>query len=121
MIRFDKFIWLTRLSKTRKDAVDAIANGRIRLNGVEVKPSKEIRENDSVLVKRNNAVFTYKVIKIPDRRLGPKLVSEFIEDLTSENEKIKFQEYLNAQREYRHFGNGKPTKKQRRVLQAMKR
>jgi ribosome-associated heat shock protein Hsp15 len=119
-VRIDKFIWFVRLAKTRKEAVEMINHSRIRLNSVEIKPSKEIAINDLIQVKKHNAVFSYKVFQIPDRRLGPKLVPEFIEDCTPEEEKIKFQEYQNAQREYRQFGIGKPTKKQRRELNAFK-
>ena len=119
-MRIDKFIWFVRLAKTRKDAVEMISHSRIRLNSVEIKPSKEIAINDLIQVKKHNAVFSYKVFQIPDRRLGPKLVPEFIEDCTPEEEIIKFQEYQNAQREYRQFGIGKPTKKQRRELNAFK-
>lgn len=120
MVRFDKFIWLVRLTKTRKDAVEAISSGRIRLNSAEVKPSKEIKESDLVQYKRHNAIFTYKVKQLPDRRLSSKLVVDFIEDCTPDDEKIKLQEYQNAQKEYRQFGIGKPTKKQRRDLSLFK-
>ncbi len=119
-MRIDKFIWFVRLAKTRKDAVEMISHSRIRLNSVEIKPSKEIAINDLIQVKKHNAVFSYKVFQIPDRRLGPKLVPEFIEDCTPEEEKIKFQEYQTAQKEYRQFGVGKPTKKQRRELTLLK-
>ena len=119
-MRIDKFIWFVRLAKTRKDAVEMISHSRIRLNSVEIKPSKEIAINNLIQVKKHNAVFSYKVFQIPDRRLGPKLVPEFIEDCTPEEEKIKFQEYQTAQKEYRQFGVGKPTKKQRRELTLLK-
>ena len=119
-MRIDKFIWFVRLAKTRKDAVEMISHSRIRLNSVEIKPSKEIAINDLIQVKKHNAVFSYKVFQIPDRRLGPKLVPEFIEDCTPDEEKIKFQEYQTAQKEYRQFGVGKPTKKQRRELTLLK-
>lgn len=119
-MRIDKFIWFVRLAKTRKDAVEMISHSRIRLNSYETKPSKEITINDLIQVKKHNAVFSYKVFQIPDRRLGPKLVPEFIEDCTPEEEKIKFQEYQTAQKEYRQFGVGKPTKKQRRELTLLK-
>ena len=120
MIRFDKFIWLVRITKTRKDAVDAINSGRIRLNSQEVKPSKDIKVTDLIQVKKHNATFSYVTLQIPDRRLGPKLVPEFLQDITPEDEKIKLQEYQDAQKEYRQFGIGKPTKKQRRDLANLK-
>jgi ribosome-associated heat shock protein Hsp15 len=119
-VRIDKFIWFVRLAKTRKDAVEMINHSRIRLNSVEIKPSKEIAINDLIQVKKHNAIFTYKVLQIPDRRLGPKLVELFIQDCTPEEERIKFQEYQLAQKEYRQFGMGKPTKKQRRELSLLK-
>lgn len=119
-MRIDKFIWFVRLTKSRKDALHFINNGRIRLNSLEIKPSKDTKEGDFVHVKKHNAVFIYKILQIPDRRLGPKLVCEFIEDLTPQEEIMKLQEYNNAQKEYRQFGMGKPTKKQRRDLVKLK-
>jgi ribosome-associated heat shock protein Hsp15 len=119
-LRFDKYIWFVRLTKTRKEAIELIKLGRIKLNSFEVKASKEVSVSDVIIVKKHNALFTFKIITIPERRLGPKLVSDYIEDITPENEKIKLQEYLNAQKEYRQFGTGKPTKKQRRELTHLK-
>jgi ribosome-associated heat shock protein Hsp15 len=119
-MRIDKFIWFVRLTKTRKEASEAISKGRFLLNLLAIKPSKEIKLGDFISVKKNNALFTYKVLQIPERRIGPKLVCEFLEDNTSDTEKHKFQEYQKAQKEYMQFGEGKPTKKQRRELMLFK-
>lgn len=120
-LRIDKFVWFVRITKTRNDATELVKQGRIKLNSSIVKPSKELLVNDLIQVKKHNATYTYKVIKIPDKRLGPTLVAEYILDLTPENEKKNLQEYLLVQKEYRQFGTGKPTKKQRRLLVDIKK
>ena len=42
-MRLDKWLWAARFFKTRGAATDAVMGGRVRVNGVRVKPSKEIR------------------------------------------------------------------------------
>ena len=114
-IRFDKYVWCVRLSKTRSQASDLISKGKIRLNGQEVKSSKEIKINDIIGVQKHSATFEYKVLMLLDKRLGAALIQSYLEDLTSEEEILKFKQYQLAQKAYRET-DGKPTKKDRREL-----
>ncbi|MFM6935065.1 MAG: RNA-binding S4 domain-containing protein [Flavobacteriales bacterium] len=114
-IRFDKYVWCVRLAKTRSQASELISKGKITLNGQDVKSSKEVKETDLIGVQKNNALFQYKVLQLLDKRLGAALISNYIEDQTSEEELIKFKQYQLAQRAYRET-DGKPTKKDRREL-----
>lgn len=115
-LRLDKFIWSVRLSKTRSIATELISKGKIKINGTDVKPSKEVKVNDVINVSKNSALFSYKVKALLDKRIGPKLVVDFIEDITPLEEVEKFKLYNESQSIYRQYGTGKPTKKDRRSL-----
>jgi ribosome-associated heat shock protein Hsp15 len=114
-IRFDKYVWCVRLAKTRSQASELISKGKIRLNGQEVKSSKEVKLNDIIGVQKHSATFEYKVLLLLDKRLGAALIPNYIEDFTKEEEILKFKQYQLAQKAYRET-DGKPTKKDRREL-----
>jgi ribosome-associated heat shock protein Hsp15 len=115
-LRCDKYIWAVRLAKTRSIATELISKGKIKINGVSTKPSKEIKIGDIISISKNAAVFSYKVILILDKRVGAKLVSEYLLDITPAEEIEKFRTYQLAQQSYRENGSGKPSKKERRDL-----
>jgi len=115
-IRLDKFVWSVRLTKTRSIATELIAKGKIRINGLDVKPSKDVKVSDVIHVFKNSAVFTYKIKALIDKRVGPKLVIDYLEDITPLEEIEKFKLYVDSQSVYRQNGTGKPTKKDRRSL-----
>lgn len=115
-LRIDKFIWAVRLSKTRALATELINKKKVLCNDLVVKPAREIRVGDMIKVQKANAWFSYKVLSLTERRVGPPLVSTFIIDLTSEEERQKLSDYLAAQKAYQHFGTGRPTKKDRRSI-----
>jgi len=115
-LRWDKYIWSVRLAKTRSQAAEAISKGRIKINQQGIKPSKEPKVGDVIYISHNTAVFSYKVIQLLDKRVGAKLVSEYLIDITPPEEIEKLKQYRAAQNVYRINGSGKPTKKDRRDL-----
>ena len=90
------------------------------MNFKDVKPSYQPQENDIITIHRNSAVFSYKVITLIDKRIGAKLVHDFIENTTPQEEIDKFEQYLLSQKSYRINGDGKPSKKDRRDLDEFK-
>lgn len=114
--RWDKYIWSVRLAKTRSQAAELLSKSRIKVNGESTKPSKLPKVGDVIQVSKNTAVFTYKVIQLLDKRVGAKLVTEYITDLTTAEEIEKYRLYQQSQQVYRDNGTGKPTKKDRRDL-----
>jgi len=114
--RLDKFVWSVRLAKTRSQSADAIAGGKVRLNNDLVKPSKEVKLGDEIQIIRHTAKFTYRVIQILHKRVGAKLVQDYIVDITPEEELEKLKLYRLSQSVYREHGTGKPSKKDRRNL-----
>ena len=119
-MRLDKYVWCVRLTKTRNEATTLIKNGKILLNQNTIKPSKEDSINDTIQVKKHNAVFSFKILELVDKRMGPKLVQSYLEDTTLDSERAKYKEYQLVQKEYNQFGAGKPTKKQRRTITLFK-
>ena len=115
-IRLDKFVWCVRLCKTRSQGTEFISKGQIKLNSQITKPSKEVKLKDLISFHKNNAVFSYKVIELLDKRVGAALIENYILDITPIEEKEKFKAYQLVRQIYRQNGDGKPTKKDRRDI-----
>jgi ribosome-associated heat shock protein Hsp15 len=119
-IRIDKFLWSVRLYKTRSIASEECRKGKIIINDVQVKPSRIILKNEIISVKKPPVIFTYRVIEPVENRVSAKLVGQFIEDLTTEEEKAKLDIRQSVGIVYRDKGSGRPTKKNRRVIDKLK-
>jgi ribosome-associated heat shock protein Hsp15 len=115
-IRIDKFLWAVRLYKTRSLAADACKKGRIIINNVQVKSSRIVAKGEIVIVKKLPVIYSYKIKDITGNRLSAKLVLNFIEDMTTADEKFKLNLTANTWFGYREKGSGRPTKKERRVI-----
>ena len=103
--RIDKWLWAARIYKTRSIAADACKNGRITINGVNVKPSHTIKAGEVVSVKKSPITYSFKVLKPIEQRVGAKLIPEVYENVTDA-------------KQYRARGTGRPTKKDRRQMDA---
>lgn len=114
--RLDKYCWCVRLSKTRSIATELISKGKIKLDGAIVKPSKEVKVGSIISVIRNNAEFRFEIIQLLDKRVGAKLLEQYLVDRTTPEEQEKYLVYRQAQSVYREYGTGKPSKKDRRSL-----
>jgi ribosome-associated heat shock protein Hsp15 len=115
MVRVDKWLWAVRVYKTRSMATDACRRGHVLVNGMTVKPSKEIKENDHITVRKLPVLFSFVVKQAIDKRIAAKLVIDYLQDITSleELDKLKVKETFFIKRER---GSGRPTKKERRLL-----
>ncbi len=118
-VRIDKFLWSVRVFKTRSIASDECRKGRISINNVQVKPSRFISKDEIIAVKKPPVVFTYRVIEPIENRVGAKLVNQFVEDMTPEEEKAKLDIKQSIAIGYRDKGTGRPTKKERRLIDKM--
>lgn len=114
--RLDKFAWSVRLAKTRSQSSEAVSKGKIRLNNQHVKPARNVNLGDTIQVIRHTATFSFKVIQLLERRVGAKLVPDYLIDITTDEERAKLKMYQAAQSVYREHGSGKPSKKDRREL-----
>ncbi len=117
-VRIDKFLWAVRLYKTRSQAAEACNKGQVLLNGNPAKPSKEVKTGDEIAVKHKVIHRRYKILQLLDKRVGAKLVPEYIEETTPEDDLMKLKLYQEYQRTAvpKRTEKGRPTKKQRRQL-----
>ena len=82
-VRIDKWLWAVRLYKTRTLAAEACKKGKVLVDGVEVKPSRNVKIGDIIQVKRNPVLFSYEVLALTERRVGARLVPELKKDVTT--------------------------------------
>jgi ribosome-associated heat shock protein Hsp15 len=115
-IRIDKFLWAVRLYKTRSIASDECRKGRILINNIQVKPSRIVVKNEIIVVKRPPVIYTFRVLMPVENRVSAKLVETLIEDLTPPEEMAKLDLNKASGMVYRDKGSGRPTKKERRVI-----
>lgn len=115
-IRVDKWLWAVRVFKTRSMATEAVKKGRVYIADMAVKPSRVVKIGDVVKVRKAAVTYSYKVLQLADKRMGAKLVSDYMEDVTPKEEL----EILEVQKHsgwfQRERGTGRPTKKDRRDL-----
>jgi len=115
--RIDKVLWALRVYKTRTEATDACKGGKVKIDGTNVKPSRLVKPGDTVSVHKGIIQYSYKLIQIPSHRLGAKLVPEFAENLTPEEELAKLRAPVETFFLRRDRGSGRPTKKDRREME----
>ena len=115
--RIDKFLWAIRAFKTRSDATDACKGGKVKVGGVNARPSKEVKPGDVIQVKKGTVTYTYKVLQPLEHRVGAKLVPEYALNLTPEAELEKLRAPVETFFITRDRGAGRPTKKDRREIE----
>ena len=116
LARIDKWLWAARIFKTRSIAADAIKNGRVTIQGVNVKPSRMVKVGEVVSVRKPPVTYSFKILKTIEQRVGAKLIPEIYENVTPADqyellEMNRISGFVNRQR-----GTGRPTKKERRAL-----
>lgn len=116
--RIDKWLWAARIFKTRSIAADACKNGRVTVGGVSVKPSRLLKVGETVNVKKPPVTYSFRVLKAIEQRVGAKLLPEIYENVTDPKqyellEMSRISGFVDRAR-----GTGRPTKKDRRALEA---
>ena len=119
-IRIDKYLWAVRIYKTRSIAADECRKGRITINDIAVKPSRVVESDEIITVKKPPVLYKYKIINVIENRISVKLVSQFIDDITPDEEKLKLDLNLKGGTFFRDKGTGRPTKKERRIIDKFK-
>jgi ribosome-associated heat shock protein Hsp15 len=118
-VRIDKFLWAIRLYKTRTAAAAACTGGKVRINDLTVKASRNVRAGETIIAEAGGITRTVKILKPLEKRVGAKGVPEYIEDLTPESEFEKAREPNLMPFVFRPKGSGRPTKKQRREIEGL--
>ena len=116
-VRIDKWMWATRIFKTRTIAADACKKGRVMVGGVTVKPSRMIKRGEVVQVRKPPVTFSFKVLDLTEKRMGAKLVPGFLEKVTTPDQYELLEMNRISGFVDRARGMGRPTKKERRELE----
>lgn len=117
--RIDKWIWAMRIFKTRTIATEECKKGRVTVgleNPVVAKPSRTIKVGDVVNVKKPPITYSFRVKALTENRLGAKLVPEYLENITPQEQYdmldvVRISGFVN-----RRKGLGRPTKREGREL-----
>ncbi|MFC2119105.1 RNA-binding S4 domain-containing protein [Bacteroidota bacterium] len=115
-MRIDKWLWAVRLFKTRSAATEACKKGRVRIDQESVKPSRTISMGDIIEIRKPPIIKSFRVKGLLEKRVSAKIAAENVEDLTPEEELIMLKSMKNSAYISRERGLGRPTKKERRIL-----
>lgn len=121
-LRIDKWLWAARFFKTRSLAADAVAKGRVRIGGEPVKASKEVRVGDLVEIDIERVIWQVKVLGVCDVR-GPASVAQTLYAETEEGRTRRLAE-LERRKNFREPAatlHGRPTKRDRRIIDKLSR
>jgi len=118
-VRIDKWLWAARFFKTRSLATEAVNGGKVELNGLRPKPSKEVKIGDQLRVRLGPCIHQLTIRALSDRR-GPATAAALLFQETAESiaarEKLREQHRLAPVAQY--DDGGRPTKKDRRAMSA---
>lgn len=118
--RIDKWLWAVRIFKTRTIATEACKKGRVMVNDTTVKPSRVIKVDDIIKVRKPPVTYSFRVKALTANRLGAKLVPDYMENITPKSELdlldvVKINGFID-----RRKGLGRPTKREGRELSRFK-
>jgi ribosome-associated heat shock protein Hsp15 len=114
--RIDKWLWSVRIFKTRTDASEACKKGRVLVNDVQVKPSRDIKVGDVVTVKRPPINYIYTVVGLVENRQPAKNVPLYAVNITPQEDLDMLKIQKTTMFVQRDRGAGRPTKKERRDI-----
>ena len=114
-VRIDKYLWAVRVFKTRTLATEACRKGKVSMDDMPAKPSRTVTMGDVIQVKKLPVIYSYRVKDPIEKRVGAKIVEDYVEDVTPQEElhKLEMQDDFFVKRDR---GAGRPTKKERRLL-----
>ena len=119
-VRIDKWLWAVRIYKTRSLASEACKSGKVEIEGQGVKPSRNVCIGEVITVKKPPYTFNFKVKGLIEKRVSAKIAADHVEDLTSPEELLKVKTIQESAFFTRDRGTGRPTKKERRLIDRLR-
>ena len=120
-VRLDKWLWAARFYKTRSLAADAIAGGKVQVNGERVKRAKPVQTGDDIRIRLGPYEHHVVVVGLSERR-GPASDAALLYDEKPESRSAR--EAMATQLKSLHAAfipdRGRPTKKDRRDIERLK-
>lgn len=121
-VRLDRWLWAARFFKTRQLSAAALKGGKVEHNGHKAKPSRTVHVGDSLVIRREQFQFEVEVLQLRDRRVGAELAREmYRESERSIERRQELEEQLAANRRAVRHADGRPDKRDRRLLNRFKR
>ncbi len=114
--RIDKWLWASRIFKTRSIAISACKNSRVLIDNQNVKPSRMIKPGEVIQVKKPPITYSFEVLKCIEKRVGAKIVPQIYKNITPQEEYHLLEMSRISGFVDRARGTGRPTKKERRSL-----
>jgi ribosome-associated heat shock protein Hsp15 len=116
-VRIDKWLWAARFFKTRALASRACDLGRIRSNGIEAKPAREVRVRDMLQVRNEGGEFEIEILQLSEMR-GPAAAAQTLyhETDTSKEARKRLVEERKAMQQYAPVPERRPSKRDRRRI-----
>ncbi len=117
-VRVDKWLWSVRIFKSRTMATDACKSGKVKIEGQSLKPSYLLQRDEILEVRKEGFNFVFKVVDLLEKRVSATLAEPCYENQTPEDELNKYKSWYIGKGgpERREKGAGRPTKKERRIL-----
>lgn len=114
-VRIDKYLWAVRIYKTRTLATEACKKGRVSMGDAPAKASRMVSAGDVIEVRKMPVTYSYRILDPIEKRVGAKIADQYVEDITPREElqKLELQDDFFVKRDR---GAGRPTKKERRLL-----
>ena len=117
--RIDKWLWYVRIFKSRTLATEACNGNKVKIDGTSVKPSRAVKTAEIVTIQNGYIKKTYRVLGFTEKRVSAKLAVNFVKDITPEEDKLKY-DIIHKSYIGRYKGSGRPTKKDRRIIDKLK-
>ena len=116
-VRIDKWLWAARFFKTRSLAAQAVEGGRVRVNGVRVKPAREVKAGDEIAIHAGELEWVVEVRGLAVQR-GPAAVAQtlYAERPESAARRAAAAAARKERVEPAHAMHGRPTKRDRRLI-----
>lgn len=120
-VRVDKWLWAARFFKTRALAAEAVEGGRVEVNGAKVKRARPVRPGDTVRIRLGPYEHVVRVRALSERR-GPAAQAALLyeEDAAARERRLRLVEQHRLAQQAFSFGEGKPSKKERREISRLK-
>jgi ribosome-associated heat shock protein Hsp15 len=121
-VRLDKWLWAARFFKTRAIAATAIETGKVEVNGERAKRAKQLQAGDSLRI-RIGPYHHLVIVRGLSENRGPAPVAAKLYEETDEGKKAReaMQLQMKVARAVPGYDRGRPTKKDRRDLERVRR
>lgn len=119
-VRIDKWLWAVRIFKTRSLAAEECGKGHVSIGGIHAKASRELKGGEVVKVRISPIERHFLVKKLTDKRMSAQLAVDFVEDVTPAETLALLDATKVRGFEYRDRGSGRPTKRDRRMIDKLK-